>query len=375
MAKKRDQTTSEKDFESAEIFEPYGCAAVEGQKGWSHGSNLCQGPSGELIAVWYSGTAEKHEDVQIWMSKKFPGKGWEKPWVCEKEGKTSKIPEEMEEVDGHSSEGNPVIFYERERGRLHLWWVTIWGHGKNRGWSTGFIKYKHSDDLGKTWVLQKDGRPRLLHDFWGLMIKNIPIKLANGDVLLPSMAEWTSYSPIFWRCTATEFAKGCLDSKWTKVETRSTGCFQPTIVELEPGHIMALMRTGENGKLAGMMAQMDSHDSGETWTMARVNDYGFPNPNANNAMVKLANGHLVLVFNDSPVHRNPLTVALSEDGGKSFPWKRRVEHSADERCRFHYPCAIQSDDGRVHVTYTNSTPTTANIKWASFTEAWIKQGS
>nr|MDO8114316.1 exo-alpha-sialidase [Candidatus Sigynarchaeota archaeon] len=360
-------------FESKEIFEPFGCAAVEGGKGSNHGSNICEGPSGELIAVWYGGTAEKHEDVQIWMSKKFPGKDWQKPWVCEKEGKTSKIPEEMEEYEGKnaSSEGNPVLYFEKEQKRLHLWWITIYGIGSKRGWSTGFIKYKHSDDLGKTWVLRKDNRPRLLHDFWGVMIKNVPIKLSSGDMILPSMAEWTTYSPIYWKCTASEFKKGCLDSQWKKIQTSGTDCFQPTIVELEPGHVLSLMRSTKEGKFSGVMAQMESSDYGETWGMPFANKYGFPNCNANNAMVKLKNGHLVILFNDSPKERNPLTAALSEDGGKTFKYKKNVEHDVKDVGRFHYPCAIQSSDGRIHVTYSNSPHD--NIKWASFTEDWIKK--
>jgi predicted neuraminidase len=362
-------------FEAKEIFEPFGCGPEPG-KGSNHGSNLCEGPSGELIAVWYGGTGEKHEDVQIWMSKKFPGAEWQAPWVCEKEGKTSTIPEAMEEDFGGknaSSEGNPVLFFEPEQNRLHLWWITIYGFGASRGWSAGFIKYKHSDDLGETWVLQEDGQPRLLHDFWGMMIKNVPIRMSNGDMLLPSMAEWTSYNPIYWKCDAEEFRKGCLDSAWRKITTGGTDCFQPTIVELDPpGRILSLMRSSKKGKFAGVMAQMESDDYGETWTDPHENDYGFPNCDANNAMVKLANGHVVLVFNDSPKDRNPLVAMLSIDGAKTFSFKRAIEFDPDDKARFHYPCAIQSSDGLIQVTYSYSPHD--NIKWASFDEDWIMEG-
>lgn len=363
-------------IESAEIFEPYGCGSAPGKRGSNHGSTICEGPGGKLVAVWYGGTAEKHEDVQLWMSTKDQGEPWTTPVVCEKEGKTSTIPEEMDEFKGNSSEGNPVLFYEKERGRLHLWWITIYGFGAARGWSTGFIKYKHSDDLGKTWVLRPDGQPRLLHDFWGEMIKNPPIRLSNGDVLLPAMSEWTSYNPKYYICTAAEFARGCLDSKWIKAETTGTGCFQPTVVELEPpGHLLSLMRTSKSGQFSGVMAQSESHDHGRTWSPPHPNDYGFPNCNANNCMAKLANGHLVLVFNNSAEIRNPLTAALSVDGGKSFPFLRDIEADpGNTRSRFHYPCTIQASDGRIHVSYTNTTATTDNIKWASFTEAWIQGG-
>mgnify|MGYP006289940905 CR=1 FL=1 len=374
-------------FTTEEIFEPFGCAAREGAIGSNHGSNLCEGPDGEIIAVWYGGTGEKHEDVQIWMSKKFPGEKWKKPWVTEKEGITSKMPEEMEEFEnktgdplkGNSSEGNPVIYFEKEQNRLHLWWITIYGFGEQRGWSTGFTKYKHSDDLGKTWLLKDDGSPRLLHDFWGQMIKNKPIKLSNGEILLPAMAEWTAYAPIYYKCSPDEFKKGCLESQWKKVTPTATGCFQPTLIEQEPGKILSLMRAAKGSMFFPKAAQMESNDFGESWTDPKVNEFGFYNCNANADMVKLQNGHVVYIFNDSPEIRNPLTAALSEDGGKTWPFKKNIVHTPSEPgSRFAYPAVIQSSDGLIHVTYSNTNrkgneKVTDNIKWACFSEDWIKQ--
>ncbi|MFX0101468.1 MAG: exo-alpha-sialidase [Candidatus Hodarchaeota archaeon] len=374
-------------FESEEIFKPFGCGPTKADnlhepiaKGSNHGSNICEGPNGELIAVWYGGTGEKNADVQIWMSKKFKGEKWAKPLVIEKEGRTSRIPEEMEEFEGNnSSEGNPVIYFEKEQDRLHLWWITIYGFGSQRGWSTGFTKYKHSDDLGKTWVLKDDGTPRLIHDFWGEMIKNKPVRLSNGDMILPAMTEWTSYSPVYYKCTAGEFKKGCLESKWTKVNAPGTGCFQPTVVELEPGHLLSFMRTSKGSKYNKMAAQQESFDYGVTWDEAHANDFGFYNCNANSDMVKLQNGHIVYIFNDSPEIRNPLTAALSEDGGKTWPYKKNIVHSQDELgTRFAYPATVQSSDGLIHVTFSNtnrkgSEKLTDNIKWVCFDEAWIKE--
>ncbi|MHA1681795.1 MAG: exo-alpha-sialidase [Promethearchaeota archaeon] len=366
-------------FETQEIFGAFGCGAEPGQKGSNHGSNICEGPDGELIAVWYGGTGEKHHDVQLWMSKKPAGaSSWQEPWVCEKEGKTSRIPEEMEEFEGHSSEGNPVLYFEREQNRLHLWWVTIYGFGNSRGWSTGFIKYKHSDDLGKTWVLKDDGTPRLLHDFWGEMIKNKPIKLSNGDMLLPAMTEWTSYSPVYYKCSAAEFKSGCVDSTWRKIQSTGTGCFQPTLAEVEPGKILSLMRAAKGSKFFPKAAQMESADFGETWSMPRVNDFDFFNCNANADMVKLRNGHLVYVFNDSPESRNPLTVALSEDG-RTWKYKKNIVYAPDEpTSRFAYPAVIQGSNDLIHVTYSNTNrkgreTVSDNIKWACFDEGWIKK--
>ena len=65
--------------------------------------------------------------------------------------------------------------------------------------------------------------------------------------------------------------------------------------------------------------------------------------------MKLRNGHLILVFNDSSSRRTPLTVALSLDQGKTFPYRRNIAEGSKD---FAYPYAIQSRDDKVHVVYT-----------------------
>lgn len=48
--------------------------------------------------------------------------------------------------------------------------------------------------------------------------------------------------------------------------------------------------------------------------------------------------------------RTPLTAALSEDGGKTWPWKKNLAEGDDS---FAYPSAAQTADGRIHVLYTS----------------------
>ena len=75
-----------------------------------------------------------------------------------------------------------------------------------------------------------------------------------------------------------------------------------------------------------------------------------PNPNAAIDLLKLANGHLLLVYNDSPHERTPLTVAISTDGGKTYPHRRNIAAGPHD---YAYPFAIQARNGRIHIVYTS----------------------
>ena len=83
--------------------------------------------------------------------------------------------------------------------------------------------------------------------------------------------------------------------------------------------------------------------------------------------IKLQNGHLVLVYNNSKRDRMPLTVAISTDNDQSYPYQRNiVDKSGDSAA---YPFAIQTKDGRIHVLYTSDRRTVINH--ASFDESAI----
>lgn len=67
--------------------------------------------------------------------------------------------------------------------------------------------------------------------------------------------------------------------------------------------------------------------------------------------MKLNNGHLALVYNDHPYERFPLTVAISTDGGKTFPRRRNIGGGDNS---FAYPYIIQTRDENLRVLYTTN---------------------
>ncbi len=341
-------------YESREIFPPASIAP------YSHGSSVQPLSDGGVIAVWYAGAYEKARDVGIYLSRLTArSKSWEPPVLIEREG-TSELSGEP------SSEGNPVIYYDSEHKRLWLWWVTMLQ--ADSGWSNCVIKTKHSDDLGKTWT-----RPRILRDMIGWMTRHKPIKMSNGEILLPCYSEFGGLCGIFYICTAFEFAKGAVTSQWIEPSVFVTGnVSQPTVVEWDPahkpGHLLAFMRADKGGKYSPYLAMTRSEDFGRTWSQAEITPAKLHNPDSGADMARLPNGHLVLAFNPEPKGRTTLRVALSEDHGISWPFWKDLEH--DPTQSFAYPAINLARDGTLHLIWSHRGNT---IKWAHFTEDYLKQ--
>jgi predicted neuraminidase len=123
-----------------------------------------------------------------------------------------------------------------------------------------------------------------------------------------------------------------------------------------------------------------SRDDGVTWSA--VTDTDIPNPGASMEVIVLRDGHWVMVYNDTERGRNSLVVALSDDEGASWKWKRHLELDRREQGAgsFHYPSVIQASDGTIHITYSyflNHLPEgepRKTIKHVRINTAWIRQG-
>jgi predicted neuraminidase len=97
----------------------------------------------------------------------------------------------------------------------------------------------------------------------------------------------------------------------------------------------------------------------------------------------LANGHWLLISNDTERGRDRLAVQISEDEGKTWKWKRYLETAQKDATleEYHYPSIIQGKDGTLHASYSyhwkpnpNDTNSTAakTIKYVNFNEEWIR---
>ncbi len=148
---------------------------------------------------------------------------------------------------------------------------------------------------------------------------------------------------------------------------------QPTIAIGKDSRLVAYLR--DNGPPPQRMQRTESRDKGLTWTLAK--DDLLPNPGAGFDMVTLSTGEWLMVFNDTEKGRYNLTVALSDDDGNSWKWKKSIENDTrqEKATSSHYPAVVEGADGHIHISYSyhrdDITPG-RTIKYVSFPLQWIK---
>jgi len=288
-----------------------------------HCSSLVELPSGDLLASWYGGSGEARPDSVVVVSRKPKGGAAWTPAqiVAETPGKP---------------EGNAFLFVMPDRV---LWLVYGTMHGKLDGppgpgvrWVTCDLRCKTSTDEGRTW-----SDSRLLRKELGMVVRTKPIVLDNGDVIFG--VENDDDSSWFW------ITSDCGRTWRVTGPVAGVANEQPTIIQRRDGSLLTYLRPDDHR----WIARAESFDRGRTWTQAVDTD--LPNPHAAIDMVKLRDGRVVLAFNNSPTQRTPLTLALSEDEGQTWPWMRDLIH--EPGCEFSYPAIIQDSAGKLHVTYTH----------------------
>ncbi|HTE33786.1 MAG TPA: exo-alpha-sialidase, partial [Chryseolinea sp.] len=149
---------------------------------------------------------------------------------------------------------------------------------------------------------------------------------------------------------------------------------QPTIAIGKDSLLVAYLR--DNGPEPHRMQRTESHDKGLTWSIPK--DDALPNPGAGCDVVTLASGDWLMVFNDSERGRQNLSVALSDDEGKSWKWKRVIENDirAEKTTSSHYPAIIQDKNGLIHISYSyhrSDVSPGKTIKYVSFPVDWIRE--
>ncbi len=150
---------------------------------------------------------------------------------------------------------------------------------------------------------------------------------------------------------------------------------QPTIAIARDGSLAAYLR--DNGPPPQRMQRTNSDDGGMTWSIAK--DTELPNPGAGFDMVTLTSGEWLIVFNNTEDGRHDLTVAISDNDGESWKWKKRIEYDdrGDLATASHYPAVIQGANGTIHTVYSyhhkdRDGGPHKTIKYASFSVSWVK---
>ncbi len=155
---------------------------------------------------------------------------------------------------------------------------------------------------------------------------------------------------------------------------------QASMAQRDNGDIVALMRN--NGPVPYRAAYSISEDYGMTWSVAQLRADLFE-PGVGNCLTELPNGNWVFVSNcQDNERRSVLSVALSEDEGKTWPYRRTIEmDTRDGNGKYHYPAVVADENNQIHITYTidyggddAGLQGHNNIRYLKIDENWIKEG-
>lgn len=302
-----------------------------------HVSSLAEAPNGDLLYSFYAGSREGADDVKTYMSRLAVGsRTWQEPRV---------IFDEPGQPDG-----NAVLWADRES--TYLFFSTIRGDG----WTDADLRLIRSGDSGATW-----SEPEWVRKEWGWLFGTRPFRMSNGEVIVPIYSEeqWSAG----WYIPTDDYHTWIPHPSTDATEWPSSpnGAIQPATVELEPGHLLAYLRTRD-----GLIYRTESFDYGRHWTAAEPTS--LPNSNARVDLLKLDNGHLLLAYN--PEGRRVLRLRLSTDQGRT--WGPYVDVEAEGGAEFSYPYLLQTKDGMIHLAYTHRRESMRHIV---FNEAFVRAGA
>lgn len=365
---------------------------VEPQDEHVHSSSLAWIPEQRILAAWYQGSGERTaDDTRILGSIGNPSEAsWGTPFIL---ADTPDFPD-----------CNPVVFTDPQ-DRLHLFWITV----RANRWERSLLMHRTAekwDSEGKpiwTWqapiILKpgdsfvnqlKSGFEALERDesMWaefappytrmivdaaknpsnrqeGWMPRNHPMILSSGSWALPLYSDGFNVSlmaisqdeGISWKSSGAIVG-------W--------GPIQPTLAQRKDGSLKAWFRDSGDGP--GRVQISHSTDDGRTWEPAF--DSEIPNPGSSMEVIRLSTkkddrseNWFAMIYNHSDTQRNQMRLALSSDGGESWPehWGRSL---GDQRI-LSYPSMIEGKDGRIHISYSEKTDRGEAIGYESVDLRWI----
>lgn len=353
----------------------------------NHAPGIVECPDGQLLVSWYRGSGErKADDVAVLGARLAKGaKTWSEPFT-------------LADNPGFP-DCNTCLFIDATQ-QLWLFWPII----LDNEWGSALTNYRTSHDYagpgaptwdwqGVVWLKPDDfqhrarelarerleampaaDRPRAeaffaeieaslsnkLAQRLGWQPRCKPTQLKSGRIVLPLYSDTYSFSLM-----ALSDDGG---RTWRASEPLiGFGNIQPVVLERRDGLLVAYMR--ENGPLEKIRS-CESADGGETW--GKVGMLDLPNPGSGLDAVRLANGHWVMVHNDSVEGRASLAVSVSKDEGATWPHVRHLERQAGGQ--YHYPAVIEGADGTIHAVYSYFVAGGESMKHAAFNLAWIRAG-
>ncbi|WP_238343710.1 sialidase family protein [Microbacterium sp. RG1] len=343
----------------------------------SHAAMLERLPDGSLGMVWFGGTQEGVSDISVWFSR-----------FDEVDHCWSAAQRLSDDPD--RSEQNPVLFTTPAG---ELWLLFTAQHAGDQ--DTAHVRRRRSSDSGRSWSDVETLFPA--DDVGGIFVRQPIVVTPSGRWILPIFhcvrvpgQRWTGEVD-----TSAVMISDDAGAHWREVVvSESTGLVHMSVVLIDDGSLHALFRS----RWADAIYESRSLDEGETWSLPEPT--ALPNNNSSIQHRMSPGGRIALVYNHSSrddaterraslydeiddtaalrheapaepsslgrafwgAPRAPLTLALSDDSGRSW-WVLDDLDQGDGYCltndslhgrnrEFSYPTVLPSPDGGWDVAYT-----------------------
>lgn len=248
--------------------------------------------------------------------------------------------------DGGKTFSEPVVVAYKENHRCYD--PNLWIDPQGRLWFTWAVAPNHAE-YG-AYCENPDGDELVFSEpiYLGKdVMMNKPTVLSTGEWLLP-IAVWKSN--IGPECNKGEnedrraFVYKSTDngksfSRLGGVAISERSFDEHMVLERTDGTLAMYIRTHYG------IGVSYSYDRGKTWTKGE--NSGLGGPDARFFIRRLKSGRILLINHFNFKGRNNIYAMLSEDEGKTFPYKLLL----DERDNISYPDAKEADDGYIYITY------------------------
>jgi len=291
----------------------------------NHASNLLLLKNGDLLCAWFGGSREGKADISILCARLKKGaEQWDAPVVV------TDNPER--------SEQNPILF-QHPHGELWLLYTAQEGIFQE----TATVQLRRSLDDGNTWSEEET-----LFDTPGSFVRNPPVVLENGTILLP--AYYCLKSAAGFLEDDHSVVKRSTDGgkTWEEHEIPSSnGMVHMSLVKLSSGKLRGFFRS----RFSDNIYTTASVDEGITWE-APVKTH-LPNNNASIQAVATKDGRLLMVYN----HVN---AAMKPPKENRPPWFDREDMDAVKTGK---ETAIKSIWGVVRTPLILAKSTNEGLQW------------